>query len=279
MDRELVLAVLVLSVAAPVMLVAGLLSPRAVNDASASERERRLWGALVMPVLATSVIGAALGGWALLEPERAESVPAPWLVVSAAFALVWCRAIARAVRAALPRSSIGPAETVGLLRPRVRIASSLAAELDEAALAAAVAHEEAHARHHDPLRIWLAQLATDLQWPARAARARFEAWAAALELARDEDVRRTGIDGADLAAAVLGAARFQQERRRGIAALAASDAAVMRERVERLLAPLDESRTVGRSWRPTVLALIVAAVALGAAFGETFVRLIFLGQA
>ena len=279
MDRELVLGVLVLAIAGPVMLAFGARRPRVVDDDCAGLLARRLWAALLTPVLTAAVAVAALAGWAVLEPEHAESVPTPWIVVAVPFALVWCRALARAVRAAMPPHAAGPAETVGLLRPRVRIAPELAAVLDDTALAAAVAHEEAHARRRDPLRIWAAQLATDLQWPMRAANERFEAWAAALELARDEDARRGGVDGADLAAAVVAAARLQHDRRSAVAGLAAGDAALLRDRVDRLLAPLAEPLPWARPWRHAIAGGMVVAVVLGAIFGESLVRLILLGQA
>ena len=94
---------------------------------------------------------------------------------------------------ALAPKQIRSAATVALLRPRVVVCETFGAQLDEHALAAALAHEQAHARHRDPLRIWLAQIVTDLQWPLSGARARFEQWLFALELARDEEAPRDAI--------------------------------------------------------------------------------------
>jgi beta-lactamase regulating signal transducer with metallopeptidase domain len=73
------------------------------------------------------------------------------------------------------------------LRPWVLSSPYLAKTLDDRTIEAALEHERAHARHHDPLRIWLAQLATDLQWPWPQAHKRFQLWILALELARDEE--------------------------------------------------------------------------------------------
>jgi len=135
-----------------------------------------------------------------------------------------------------------PAAAVGLLRPRAVLSSSLAAALDAEAFAAAHEHEQAHVRHYDPLRIWLAQLASDLQWPGNAARTRFRAWRQALEFARDEEVRLGGFDGADLAAAVLCAAQLRRDAHTGAHACIAGDPAGLRERLGRLLAPLPETQ-------------------------------------
>src|SRR5204862_92527 len=88
---------------------------------------------------------------------------------------------------------------------RVFIAPELSARLDERALHAALEHEMAHARHRDPLRLWLAQIATDLQWPLVAAQQRFTDWRNALELARDAEACER-VEGSDLAAAPAAAA-------------------------------------------------------------------------
>lgn len=99
----------------------------------------------------------------------------------------------------------------GVLRPRILISPRLANALQDRELEAVVEHERAHARHRDPLRLWLAQLATDLQWPWPQARVRFRAWIHALELARDEEALARGVDGADLAAAILVSVRLYQD--------------------------------------------------------------------
>jgi len=58
-----------------------------------------------------------------------------------------------------------PAFTVGWLRPRIYLASSLAEVLPHAELAAVIAHENAHARRRDPLRWSLFRfLACSLFW-------------------------------------------------------------------------------------------------------------------
>jgi hypothetical protein len=77
----------------------------------------------------------------------------------------------------------------------VVVSPALAEVLDPAALRAVHEHESAHARHHDPLRIWLAELAADLQWPSPSARARLQSWPETLELARDDEARERGAQG------------------------------------------------------------------------------------
>ncbi|MGH8303675.1 MAG: hypothetical protein ACRET5_19695, partial [Steroidobacteraceae bacterium] len=154
---------------------------------------------------------------------------------------------------------------------------------------AALAHERAHALHRDPLRIWLAQWVTDLQWPWPGAMLRFERWLDALELARDDEARASGSDGADLAAAVLASIRFnsQLEPRDGACfngtqlahARLTGDSRALRNRVSRLLAPLTEHSSE-KMQRPGTLQragyllipLLAAAVLLGVIYGERLVH-------
>jgi beta-lactamase regulating signal transducer with metallopeptidase domain len=113
---------------------------------------------------------------------------------------------------------------VGLLRPRIVVAPELAKALDEHAMQAALAHERTHVR----------------QWPWPPARRRFTGWLATLEYARDDEARAAGVEGADLAAAVLSSLRFQM----GIAAAAATlidQPEALPARIARLLRPLPES--------------------------------------
>src|SRR5262249_36567356 len=146
-----------------------------------------------------------------------------------------------------------PIATVGLVRPRVVVAEDLCDALDPAALTAALAHECVHVRHRDPLRIWLAQIATDLQWPSPSARRRFERWLASLQLARDEEARVGGASGDDLAAAVVAVARMPwHPLGAAIAGLTGAETSLA-SRVHRLLAPLPHDR--GR--RPIALRLAV----------------------
>ena len=261
MDRELVLAALIAVVVGPLIA------------AVAALRWRSIWAPVIPAALALSL----LLGWALVEPEDAEPVPIWALAVALPVALVWGRAILRSLRALRYPGGPVAADTVGLVRPRVRIARWFSDSLDAPALAAAIEHERAHARHRDPLRIWLAQLVTDLQWPIPSAAERFTRWRHAMELARDDEARRHGTDGADLAAAIVAAAKRPCMPRNAVATLGARDVE-LRERIERLLAPLPGEPVGDRRLRsvPLVMAL-VSALVVGACAGEPVVRALFGG--
>jgi hypothetical protein len=153
------------------------------------------------------------------------------------------------------------------------VAPELARALDETALQAALAHERTHVRHRDPLRIWLAQFVTDLQWPCGSAQRRFTGWLASLEQARDDEARCAGIEGADLAAAVLSALRFQT--RASAAATLIGRPEALAARIARLLQPLPESPPEEKPPYLMVagfLAMIcLMALVLGVACGERLI--------
>jgi len=278
-DREYVLTALAFAVCGPTMFAAGALLRRAATpDVSTSARplERAAWMRVVLPFLLGVVAFAALMGWWALEPEPSEPVPRIVFLMVGTVALVWLRALARAVWALL-RSARPAAGTVGLLRPRVVFSESYRAAVDGDAVRAAREHEQAHARHHDPLRLWVAQLLTDLQWPLPAARRRFDGWREALELARDEEARERGADGADLAAAVLEAARLQGPSSPAVAPLGEHSVELER-RIARLLAPLPGSNgELRHPARIAILFVLCAATAAcaGAIQGEAIVRSLF----
>jgi beta-lactamase regulating signal transducer with metallopeptidase domain len=133
--------------------------------------------------------------------------------------------------------------------------------LDPDALAAALAHERAHVRHRDPFRIWLAQIATDLQGLGPFARRRLDAWLESLEIARDEDARSEGVRGEDLAAAVLAVAKMSAPATGAVAGLTGTQASLA-SRVRRLLDPLP----VLYRRRSVVLPLMIL-IALGVSIG------------
>jgi hypothetical protein len=277
MDRELILATLVCVLCGPALWAVAWLPSRLPALASARDLEGRAWRRLWRAILPAAMVLAFLIGWALQEPEAAEPAGPVLLAVAAAVAVVWSRAIMRAVRSARHRPRDVVAMTVGLWRPKVSIAPALAARLDEAALRAALEHEAAHARHRDPLRLWLAQIATDLQWPSRAARRRFADWRNALELARDAEAC-DHVDGSDLAAALIEAARLSSPSAGpAIAGLvtSADGARAFTDRIHRLLDPQPTTAPArARAWTPWLLVAgaIGAALAAGSLFGEDVVR-------
>lgn len=246
-EPELVVALLVLASGC-----AGWLVGRAPRDAtddhrtSAADLELRAWRALVGPLVPLFCALAWMLGWALVEPEPADEIPPPTIVLAAlVYGVVVLRALARALVVARRRPLIRSAGVVGLLAPRVSIAPGFEAELDVEERAAVLAHERAHAAGRDPLRIVIASLAADLQWPTPSASLRFARWRHALELRRDEDARRHGVAGSALAAAILVAAQYgdQETPSAGVAA------GELRARIDRLLGPEPLPRTAShRHW-------------------------------
>ena len=275
MGRESVAAVLVLVAGGATLFLCGAwrASPARSVGGRALEREQwlRLWTPFIVPVLAF----AGVLGWAIQEPPRSdESVTTGLAMLATVPAAIVARAMARAIRSLVPSDALhAPALTVGLLRPRILVAPELSTSLDSAAARAAWEHESAHALHHDPLRIWVAQFATDLLWPLPAAFDRFRAWLYALEVARDEEARGRGVDGADLAAAVIEAARLQRRRAGKRSAALIGDGERLRERITRLLSPLPQDSDGPRFH--LALALLGGAVilaVLGSFYGDSIVR-------
>src|SRR5262245_50950013 len=191
-SRELVLATMVL-----VLCGAGAWLPSWVPAASEPGERRELsgrqleaggWRRIWLTLLPAGIALATMLGWVLQEPDVTDELLRPSAAfVAVPIGLLWLRCAARACLALRSAREAPPIATVGLLRPRVVVAEDVRDGLDPAALTAALAHERVHVRHRDPLRIWLAQIATDLQWPSPSARRRFEHWLGSLELARDEE--------------------------------------------------------------------------------------------
>lgn len=235
MDRELLLGLLLPLFAGPLGWVWGAFCPRVALHRSGRTTERVRWRALWRPAWAPAATIAALVGWAVDEPEQAESLHLACVVVGIPVALVWLRAGSRAVLALLLSGhTTGPAIAVGLLSARVRVDEAFMHGLDADEQQAVLAHEHAHARKGDPLRIWLAQIVTDLQWPMPAARARNADWRASLELARDEEARLDGADGAALASAILKSLRSAHSQPAAVATLVGAEE-VLTERLRRNL--------------------------------------------
>lgn len=190
--------------------VVWLLAPlwRSRASGPAWQRERSAWRTVIAPLIVVALGTALLVGWALEEPAESDErlTPLAWAFV-AVVSLLWGRAVVRFVRSTTATAA-APISVVGLLRPRIVVDPRLEAVLDADAVSAACAHESAHARHRDPLRIALAQLATDLQWPWPAARQRLQRWRAALEEARDDEAVALGAAPDDLAHAIVEAAKL-----------------------------------------------------------------------
>ena len=275
MERESLLATLI-------VLLGGLalqlfaVWPGRIDYGCASRRLERIhWLVLWWPLAPALTVAAWLCGWALSQPDPVPNHVGSLIFIAAApFAVVGGRALMRAAWSLCHSPGVYGIVTVGLLRPRIVVAPELAQTLDERAMQAALAHERTHVRHRDPLRIWLAQFVTDLQWPWVPAQRRFIGWLATLEYARDDEARAEGIDGADLAAAVLSSLRFQL----GIEAAAATligRPQALPARIARLLRPLpatlpdEEPRYLAVAAGLSVVWL--AAIVLGLACGERLI--------
>ncbi len=275
MERESLLATLI-------VLLGGLalqlfaVWPGRIDIESASRRLERLhWIALWRPAAPALTVAAWLFGWALSQPDPVPDHVGTLIFIAAVpFAIVGGRGLVRAARALCHSPRVYGIATVGLLRPRIVVAPELAKTLDAPAMQAALAHERTHVRHFDPLRIWLAQFITDLQWPWGSARRRFTDWLAILEQARDDEARAGGVDGADLAAAVLSSLRFQLRISTAAATLIGRPEALP-ARIARLLRPLPDSE---RDEEPPYLIVAaglamvwLAAVVLGIFCGERLI--------
>jgi hypothetical protein len=257
-----------------------------------AQLERRSWRRLWYPLVPTLMVVAWLCGWALREPDPVRDPLDRWALFAVwlPFGCIFARAAARAVWSLLRNPIDCGIATVGLIQPQVLFSPFLAKQLEDGVIRAALAHERAHASHRDPLRIWLAQLITDLQWPWPRGSRRLEVWLTTLELARDDEARAAGADGADLAAAVLASVRYLERipaRQAGALlpgtqlahARLIGDSTALRQRVSRMLAPLPaqpascparfgDLRLAGTLLIP----LLLGALVLGAVYGERIMR-------
>lgn len=277
MSRELVLATMVVVLCGAGAWLASWVpasEPGDRRELSGRQLEARSWRRIWWTLLPAGIALATLFGWALQEPSVTDELLLPTApLVVLPIGLLWLRCAVRACVALRSPRELPPLATVGLVRPRVVVTGELRGALDPAALAAALAHERVHVRHRDPLRIWLAQIATDLQWPSPSARRRFEHWLGALELARDEEARLDGVPGEDLAAAVVAVARMPRRPLGGAMAGLTGAETSLASRVHRLLEPVPPDR--GRrsiGLLVAVIAVLGASTAIGAAYGDYVLR-------
>ncbi len=268
------LLVVSLAVCGPLCVVFGALGRPAPHlERSGRHAEVRAWRRLWIPLVPACVALAVLVGWALQEADdTGDALDARLLVAAIPGAVIAARALARAIVSLLPARKPLVA-TVGLVRPKVIIDGAIASALPSDALDAVRAHEAAHAAHRDPLQIWLAQLATDLQWPAPSARLRFRQWLHALEVARDEEARESGACGHALASAIVTVAQLAQARARACAALI-GQGELLRDRIARLLRPIvvGQRSISARVMIVLVMVLVVTGIAVGAVCGDHMLR-------
>ncbi|HEY3452754.1 MAG TPA: hypothetical protein VGK67_40790 [Myxococcales bacterium] len=246
--------------------------PRAQPEALAFLR-------LVWPLVAGGLAVAFVAGWALQESDPSdEFISASIMVVALGAGLVALRAASRAWIALRRASHLQPPiATVGLLRCRTTVSEAFRSSAAPEVLAAALAHEAAHATGRDPLRILFAGVAADLQWPVPGARARLKDWHHALEVRRDDEAVASGASPSALAESIVLAARLTG----GVGAVGAAvtgDGSGIALRVRRLLArqqtgPLASERSSSRVWVAVTVAALVAVWA-GYCFGDPLLTLL-----
>ena len=272
MDPELVLTVVAFALFGVVVWLVALPAGWAWLRSRAPERSA--WWRLVLPLFVGALVFAFMLGWAAQEADPAdEHVGLVLHLLALLSGGVVLRASARAAHAlrlgANPRIPIG---TLGLVTPRVVVSPEFRESVSEDVLAAALAHEAAHVRRRDPLRIWLAQLAADLQWPVPGTARRFSTWLLALEAERDDEAIASGVAGEDLAEAILAAARLPRVPATSLCAHAEGSGEGIAWRVRRLLggrASNSRPRLATRWGIPaTCFALMTTAVWLGIHFGD-----------
>jgi hypothetical protein len=271
-ERECFLSILVALLGGTMILACGWWPARA-GGGSARRLERLRWKQIWLPLVPALIVAAWLCGWASAEPDPTpEKASILLILVSIPFALVFGRAAIRASWSLVRYEGERGIATVGLLRPSIIFPPHLAKALDDRAIEAALEHERAHARHNDTLRIWLAQIATDLQWPWPQAQDRFAHWSLALELAREEE-RAAGVDGSDLADAILASLRFRHNVVPFSGAALTGETSALKERIDRMLDPLpdcsEERRPSARMVVSALATSLLLSVALGSVFGET----------
>src|SRR5690348_1128390 len=109
-DREVVLAGLVLTTVGATFFVTAPWPGRVDMSVSARDGEHACWRRLWLPVIPALLVVSVLIGWALMEPAESDE-PLPWsaLIISAVVATVWLRAAVRALCAWL----MDPPRTAG----------------------------------------------------------------------------------------------------------------------------------------------------------------------
>jgi Zn-dependent protease with chaperone function len=232
----------------------------------ARREARLLFGLRMFPLLSAGAISMAftVPSFILLEPRAADEPvgAAPLLlsvcgiclgiigIANASKALLRARrAIARWTSEARPMATdapvpvlrisgtVPPMTATGIVRPRVLLSGSAEFLLTPNELQTALNHELAHVRRRDNLKKLLLRL---VAFPGMGELE--SAWVEASEMAADDAAVSNTHEALDLAAALLKVSRLSpmEEPVELTVALVRSPAAVMRARVERLIAWSDE---------------------------------------
>jgi Zn-dependent protease with chaperone function len=164
MERESLLTVLMILLGGMALQLIGAGLSSRFRSSRFCEPERAAWFRLLWPLIPALLVAACLCGWALSQPDPVPDRVGPLVfIVCVPFGSIVVRALFRAAWSLLRTPERLGIATIGLIRPRIVVAPELARLLDDRAMLAALAHERAHVRHLDPLRIWIAQFVTDLQ--------------------------------------------------------------------------------------------------------------------
>lgn len=236
---------------------------------------------LFLPVLAGVIMLGFVLGWAHQEPDPPdEQIGLVMLVLDGLSMVVVLRALWRASTALRPIDEAAfPVATGGLFRPRIQLSEAFRERADPEVLQAAMAHERAHARAFDPLRIWLAQLAADLQWPVPGAQRVLQEWLLQLELRRDEEALAAGTAPEALAEAILAAGLLRATRPARLAASLDGVGDPLGIRIRRLLSDtqsvIPPENPLVRGLRGSLLlAAFALAIWLGVRHGEVLIGLL-----
>lgn len=272
MELELVLTIIAFALFGGVVWLLAL--PAGWGRSLERAPERAAWWRLVLPLLGGALMLAFLLGWAVQEADPADERAGVLLHILAMLSgSVVLRALVRALTSLrLGRNAYIPIGTLGLWRPRIVVSQEFRESVTDDVLAAALAHESAHVKNRDPLRIWVAQLAADLQWPVPGASRRFSTWLLALEADRDDEALANGVSGEDLAEGILAAMRLQRAAATLLCAHAEGDGEGIAWRVRRLLL----ARTAtgpskrGATWvaSASCVVLMTAALWFGVHYGD-----------
>lgn len=219
--------------------------------------------ALVLTVLATGAWLRTTRRRALVQPSSsrlaAEANRRIQVLIDANPALAGLRG--RIVTTDQAGFAIG---TRGLLRRRVFVGSTFAADLSDPMLVGALAHESGHVRSLDPLRYLLLEIALGVNPFGRALLApHVQRWKAAREVHCDREAVLAGASPLALAEAIVRAARPATPESVG---LGTDDVALLKFRVAMLVAFAERAPHrccgEGRSTIPVAIAILAIALLL-----------------
>jgi Zn-dependent protease with chaperone function len=216
-------------------------------------------------IVALSLLGlVAAVGRILVSRLRTRKMLQDWLSRSEAIAI---EGVSMPVYRMLHTAPV--VAVVGILRPRIFVAERLLEELEDAELAAAIAHEAGHITSRDNLKRSILRMCGDLLiYPF--GRRLDRAWSASAEIAADESVAERGGQRAalDLASALIKIGRMARQETEFATPLGSflieAQTGPLSSRVERLLKMADSGWQPGdvRAGRAAAISLILVSASL-----------------